>query len=88
MKYGFVLLLLAGCTPAVQVNHEVPQLDALSQGVKRLVVENCKPKPRPTLAMPAIPQDVVIDIHGDKIVVNEGGRIVLENFVKARELLK
>lgn len=79
-------VFLAGCTPAVQVNHEVPQLDALGAAAKKLVIENCKPKP--TLAMPAIPQDVVIDIHGDRITVNDGGEILLKNYVKARAILK
>lgn len=79
-------LLLSGCTPTVTVDHEVPQLDALSQGVKKLVVENCKP--RPTLAMPAIPQDVEISIKGDVVKANDGGIELLREYVKARKILK
>lgn len=79
------LVFLSACTPAVQVNHEVPQLNGISEAVKKIVVQDCT---RPTLAMPPIPQDVVLDIKGDKITANEGGDLLLRYYSQSRQLLK
>lgn len=40
------------------------------------------------LDMPPIPQDVVIDIKGDKVTTNEGGDIILRGYARARQLLR
>jgi hypothetical protein len=40
------------------------------------------------LDMPAIPQDVSIEIHGDKVTADEGGKVLLRGYVRARELLR
>ena len=79
------LCFLPACTPTVTVDHELPQLDRIGQAVQKIVVQDCQ---RPTLAMPPIPQECVIDIHGDKITVNDGGEILLKSYVQAREMLK
>lgn len=87
--FSACFLFLSACTPAVQVNHEVPQLDALSQGVKKLVVENCGPKPRPTLAMPPIPQNCIIDIRGNSMTASSPEcEDLIRFYVKARTILK
>jgi hypothetical protein len=80
-----VFLLLAGCTPAVQVNHEVPQLDRAGEVIKKLVVEGCKPT---KYAAKPIPQDVEISIKGDKVKANDGGVELLREFVTMKKLLK
>ncbi len=42
----------------------------------------------PRLAMPPVPEDVVLDIKGDKITANAGGEVMLRGYVRARELLR
>lgn len=78
------LAFLSGCTPTATVQHEVPQLDRLGEAVKKIVVQDCR---RPTLAMPPIPQDVVLDIKGDRITANAGGELLLRYYSRARQLL-
>lgn len=75
------LVFLSACS----VKHEVPQLDTATDVFKKIVVEGCK---KPTLAMPPIPQDVVLDIKGDHITANEGGELLLRYYSRARQLLK
>ena len=84
------LVFLSACTPTVK--HEVPQLDAASDSIRKasdsirkIVIAGCE---KPTLAMPPIPQDVVLDIKGDKIAANEGGELLLRYYSRARQLLK
>lgn len=77
------LVFLSACTPTVK--HEVPQLDAASDSIRKIVVEGCQ---KPTLAMPPIPQDVVLDIKGDHITANEGGELLVRYYSLARQLLK
>jgi hypothetical protein len=84
MRFAF-LLLLAGCTPAVQVNHEVPQLDKAGEAIKKIVVAGCQPT---KYAMKPIPQDVEINIKGDKVEANDGGVELLREYVTARKLLR
>ena len=84
MRY-LLLLLLAGCTPAVQVNHEVPQLDKAGEAIQKLVVEGCK---QPKYHMKPIPQNVEIDIKGDKVKANDGGIQMLREYVYVKGLLK
>lgn len=77
------LVFLPACTPTV--NHELPQLDRIGQAVQKIVVQDCA---KPVLAMPPIPQDVVLDIKGDKVTANDGGELVLRYYSRARRLLK
>lgn len=42
----------------------------------------------PKLALPAVPDDVVLDIKGDKITANTGGEIILRGYAQARTLLR
>lgn len=87
---GIFWLLLAlgamifdGCSTTVK--HEVPQLEPVSEAIKKIVVKDCE---RPTLKMRPIGTDVVIDIHGDKVTANEGGVALLQDYVKAQRVLK
>lgn len=45
-------------------------------------------RPCPTLELPPIPDDVVIDIKGDKITANAGGEVILRGYVLARSCLR
>ena len=45
-------------------------------------------KPCPSLQMPPVPDDVVLDIRGDKVITNEGGDVILRGYVQARSLLR
>ena len=42
----------------------------------------------PSLALPPVPSDVVLDISGDKVTANEGGATILRGYVQARSLLR
>lgn len=77
------LVFLSACTPTVK--HEVPQLDTAADTIRKIVIAGCQ---KPTLAMPPIPQDVVLDIKGDTITANEGGELLLRYYSRARQLLK
>lgn len=80
------LCFLSACTPAVRVDHEVPQLNGISEAVKRIVVQDCK---RPTLAMPPIPQECVIDIRGDSMTASSKDcEDLVRYYSRARQLLK
>ena len=79
------LVFLSGCAPTATVKHEAPQLDAAANAIKKIVIAGCE---KTTLAMPPIPQDVVLDIKGDHITANEGGELVLRYYSRARQLLK
>lgn len=75
-------LLLTGC--GTTVKHEVPQLDPISDAVKKIVVKDCE---KPQLKMRPIAADVVIDIQGDKVTANPGGIALLQDYVKAQRVL-
>lgn len=75
------LFALAGCT----VKHEAPQLDRIEDTVRKITIAGCQ---KQHLAMPPIPQDVVLDIKGDKITANEGGETLLRFYSQARQLLR
>lgn len=80
------LVFLSGCTPTATVQHEVPQLDRLGDAVKKIVVQDCQ---KPTLAMPPIPENCVIDIRGDSMAASSKECEDLVRFyVRARQLLK
>lgn len=80
-------LIFDGCSTTVK--HEVPQLEPVSEAIKKIVVKDCAPQvPAPTLRMRPIGTDVVIDIHGDKVTANEGGVALLQDYVKAQKVLK
>lgn len=68
--------------------------------VVALVVTGCAPvqvapnlkfpeaKACPKLVMPPIPDDVLLDIKGDKVTANSGGDLLLRGYVRARSLLR
>ena len=78
--------LSVGCTPTATVQHEVPQLDRLGDAVKKIVVQDCQ---KPTLAMPPIPQECVIDIRGDSMTASSPEcESLIRHYVAARRLLR
>jgi hypothetical protein len=80
------LVFLSACTPTATVQHEVPQLDRLGDAVKKIVVQDCQ---SPTLAMPPIPQECVIDIRGDSMTASSPEcESLIRHYVAARRLLK
>jgi hypothetical protein len=80
------LVFLPACTPTATVNHELPQLDRIGQAVQKIMVQDCQ---RPTLAMPPIPENCVIDIRGDSMTASSKDCEDLVRFyVAARRLLK
>jgi hypothetical protein len=96
---ALALVFLPACTPTATVQHEVPQLNAASDSIRktsdsiRLAVDkiaDMKPTPAcPTLAMPPIPQECVIDIRGDSMTASSKDCEDLVRFyVAARRLLK
>lgn len=42
----------------------------------------------PKKTIPAVPQTVHLTIEGDKVEMDEGGEIMLRNYVRARSLLR
>lgn len=82
-----VILFTLSCVLVSCVRHEVtaPQLDNVGEAVKKIVVQDCKPT---KYAMKPIPQDVEIDIKGDKVKANDGGIELLKEYVYARKILK
>lgn len=80
----FVALYLSGC--ATTVKHEVPQLDNLGATMKKIVIADCQ---KPTLAMPPIPQECVIDIRGDVLTSSsQECEDLVQYYSRARTLLK
>ena len=67
-----VALVMAGCAP-VQVAPNLRIPEAKS----------C-----PTLVMPPIGTDCLLDIQGDKVTANDCGDTLLRGYVRARSLLK
>lgn len=68
----FTVLLVAGCTNKLADIH-LPEQKA----------QTC-----PKLVLPPVPEDVVLDIRGDKIISNAGGDVILRGYVQARSLLR
>jgi hypothetical protein len=86
---AFALVFLPACTPAVQVNHEVPQLDRLATSAETAINKLAAPAPCPTLAMPPIPQECIIDIRGDSMTASSPEcELLVRFYVRARQLLK
>lgn len=78
------LVFLSACAPTVK--HEVPQLDRATDTIRKIVVEGCQ---KPTLAMPPIPENCMIDIRGDTMAASSKECEDLVRFyVRARQLLK
>jgi len=76
--FGF----LSGCT----VQHTAPQLDTLGATMQKIVIEDCK---KPTLSMPPIPMECVIDVRGDVLTASsQECEDLLRFYVQARSLLK
>ena len=68
----FVTLAIAGCTN---------KLADISVDIPQR--QTC-----PTLVMPPIPDDVVLDIKGSKVTANKGGEVMLIGYARARTLLR
>lgn len=67
------LFILTGCINApVAPNLKLPELK----------------KECPTLVMPAVPQKVLLQIEGDKILSDDGGDMILRGYVRSRSLLR
>jgi hypothetical protein len=85
--FAFFLALfgfLSGC--ATTVKHEVPQLDSVGEAMKKIVIKDCK---KPTLAMPPIPPECVIDIRGDVMTASSKDcENLIRYYVQARSLLR
>ena len=80
------LVFLSACTPTVQIDHEVPQLDRIGEAVQKIVVRDCA---KPTLNMPPIPENCIIDIRGDSMTASSPEcESLIRHYVAARRLLK
>ena len=85
------LVFLSACTPTVK--HEVPQLQgasdsirSASDSIRKIVIAGCE---KPTLSMPPIPENCIIDIRGDSMTASSKECEDLVRFyVRARSLLK
>ena len=78
------LVFLSACTPTVK--HEVPQLDHFA-GVSKKIADSLKACP--TLAMPPIPRECVIDIRGDSMTASSKEcEDLVRYYSRARQLLK
>ena len=81
IRFGFLMwaivifILLQGCVQApIAPNLKIPDMTSKS----------C-----PKLTMPAIPEDVELDIKGDRInKINAGGDVILRGYARARQLLQ
>lgn len=80
-----VVLSVPGC--ATTVDHEVtaPQLDGVSDAIKKIVIKDCAP---PKLVMPALPDQARIVIKGTHLEADDNGILLLRSYVKAREILR
>jgi len=78
------LVFLPACTPTVEHQVTVPLADKIVDKIAAL--------PHPVtcrqLDLPPVPDDVVLDIKGDKITANAGGEVVLRGFVACRSLYR
>ena len=90
-------MVLPACTPTATVQHTVPQLDAASDSIRktsdsiRLAVDKMASAPMqcPTLEMPPIPRECVIDIRGDTMTASSKEcESLVRHYVAARRLLK
>jgi hypothetical protein len=84
------LVFLSGCTPTATVQHEVPQLDRLAASAETAIHKLAtQPAQCPTLAMPPIPQECVIDIRGDTMTASSKEcESLIRHYVAARRLLR
>jgi hypothetical protein len=85
------LIFLSACTPTVQVDHEVPQLDRLAHSAETAIhkLAAAPPAQCPTLAMPPIPQECVIDIRANTMTASSKDcESLVRYYVAARRLLK
>lgn len=78
------LCFLSACTPTVEHQITVPMADKIVDRIAALPPPvQCR-----KLDLPPVPQDVVLDIKGDKITANEGGETVLRGYVACRSLYR
>lgn len=76
---AFVVAIIGipGCT----VTHETPSADRAIKLAASWAA--CK-----KLDLPPVPQDVILDIKGDKITANAGGEQLLRGYVQCRSLYR
>lgn len=84
------LVFLSGCTPTATVQHEVPQLDRLAVSAETAINKLAtQPMQCPTLAMPPIPNECVIDIRASTMTASSKEcESLVRYYVSARKLLK
>lgn len=75
------LLFLACVVTALMLNGCAPKLADISVDIPQR--QTC-----PTLVMPPIPDDVILDIKGSKVTANKGGEVMLIGYARARTLLR
>lgn len=85
MKYLLALAFLSGCT-SHEVKVSAPQLDGVSEAMKKIVIQDCQ---KPVLNMPPIPETCIIDIRGDVMAASsQECEDLVRFYVAARRLLK
>ena len=72
IRYAFLLLLTSCVSAPVAPNLKFPE-----------PAKEC-----PKLVMPPIPEDVELNIKGDKVTANAGGDLLVRGYARARSLLK
>lgn len=77
------LILMTGCT----VTHETPSAERALNLADKITAQMQQPS-CPTLDMLPVPQDVILDIKGDRITANAGGEQILRGYVQCRSLLR
>jgi hypothetical protein len=75
-----VAVFTQGCTTQV-----LPNVKIDSGAIKQQLMAN---HPCPGFTPRPIPQDVVIDIFGDKVQANQGGENLLRDYVRAQQCLR
>lgn len=78
------LVFLPACTPTVEHQVTVPLADKIVDKIAKMD----QPVTCRKLDFPPVPDDVVLDIKGDKITANPGGETVLRGYVACRSLYR
>ena len=78
------LVFLSGCTPTVK--HDVSS-SSVDKVVDRIAALD-KPVQCRKILLPPVPDDVVLDIKGDKITANAGGEQLLRGYVACRSVYR
>lgn len=78
------LVFLSGCTPTVK--HDVSS-SSVDRVVDRIAALD-KPVQCRKIVLPPVPEDVELDIFGDKIDANAGGQQLLRGYVACRSIYR